>query len=293
MMQYVRVVFEQLPKILFAHSYESAHYKYLLPKVDDILELLFVEQGQVDVYRDGRLIRTIPEKSLHILRNYETLELRSNAPLHRHITVGLAMRFEMIPISEGQVVSCSREIQEGKFAAILPLDQGFDLEYSTKIPDLIREIIHSNSVDTVDNELMAVSRVMRLLAEITKECVRKSLITKQLSPAGILYTEKAMQYISEHIREQIATEDIADFVKVSSRYLRKIFKEVTGQTLTEYINRSKMMMVKNLVLNGRMTYKQAGEYVGISDSGYLSRLFRQYMGVSIREMMNGKSIISE
>ena len=59
---------------------------------------------------------------------------------------------------------------------------------------------------------------------------------------------------------------------------------MTGQTLITYINRVKIERVKELLLiNNAITLKEAGENVGIEDENYLSRIFKQYTGLSVRE----------
>ena len=292
-MQYCKVVFKQIPMPIFAHTYENTRYDYVLLREERALELGFIEQGAVKIYHGEQLIRSLPENSLNILYYKQDINLRSEAPLHRHITVGLKMEYEMTPLSEEQVIACGSETEAGELYAILPLEKRIELPAASKIPDLIREIIQIYPNESAANRLVVISKIMRLLHEVTQECIRQSCISKKIPPGNILCAQRAMRYISGHIREKITVEEIAKAVDRSPGYLSNVFKSVTGQTLTEYINRTKLSLVKELVLGGKMTYAQAGEYVGISDSCYLSRLFRKHLGLTIRELKGEHKVISE
>lgn len=295
-MQYCKVILNEVPVPLFAHIYESTRYDYLLPQMENTLELSFIEQGDVLVSQEGIYTQTHRENTLIAIYNKKDIQCRSDAPLHRHITVGLTLDFEMHPISEAQIIDLERNgalAADGKICAILPLEQGLQLSPNSKIPDLIREIIRLYPNGSTGNRLLLVSKIMKLLSEVTQECVRRSFLLKQISPANILCVQRAMQYISGRIQQRIMVEEVAKAVELSPGYLSNVFKQVTGQTLIEYVNRTKLQIVKELVLNGQMTFSQAGEYVGIPDSGYLSRIFRKYLGTTIRELKNQPEVISE
>ena len=292
-MQYCKVVFKQIPIPVFAHTYENTRYDYVLLREENTLELGFIEQGAVDIYQKEQLVRSLPENSLNVICFQEDIRLRSEAPLHRHITVGLKMEYEMIPLSEAQVITCGTDTDSGVLYAILPWEKVLQLSNNGKIAGLIREIIQIYPNEAAGNRLIAVSKVMKLLYEITQECIRQSYLSQKIPAGHILYTQKVMRYISEHIREKMTVDEIAEVIERSPGYLSNVFKQVTGQTLIEYINRTKLNLVKELVLTGKMTYMQAGEYVGISDTCYLSRLFRKHFGLTIRELKSGQKTISE
>ncbi len=296
-MNYCKIILKQVPTPIFAHTYESAHYDYILPKSPNEMEISFIEQGAVNVWKNGKLIDITPEQSFAVNFNKEEIRCSSDAPLHRHITVGISAEYEMIPISEEQVIACSREAETHRDSqevfAILPMKRWTNLSQGSKLPNMIREIIRAYPDASAANRLYLNAQIMRLLSEITQESVRQSFVAKQIPPGNILCVQKAMRYISENIQRKIMVDEIAEAVNLSPGYLSNVFKTVTGQTLTEYINRTKLKIVRELVLNGQMTFAQAGEYVGITDSSYLSRLFRRYMDTTIQKLRKDHNIISE
>jgi len=96
--------------------------------------------------------------------------------------------------------------------------------------------------------------------------------------------QKAITYIEEHLAENIEVGDLASQVFWSEGYFRNVFKEITGFTPIQYINRKKIMKSIDYIEKSNMNVQEAAERVGIYDPSYYSRLFKQHMGYSPREI---------
>ena len=53
-----------------------------------------------------------------------------------------------------------------------------------------------------------------------------------------------------------------------------------GKTLTDYVNERKMLLAKELILNGEMSLTDISTYLGFDNYNYFSRLFKQYLGIT-------------
>ena len=53
-----------------------------------------------------------------------------------------------------------------------------------------------------------------------------------------------------------------------------------GKTLTDYVNERKMLLTKELILNGEMSLTDISTYLGFDNYNYFSRLFKQYLGIT-------------
>ena len=96
--------------------------------------------------------------------------------------------------------------------------------------------------------------------------------------------QKVITYIEEHLAESIEVGDLATQVYWSEGYFRNVFKEITGFTPIQYINRKKIMKSIDYIEKSNMNVQEAAERVGIYDPSYYSRLFKQHMGYSPREI---------
>ncbi|HOO78751.1 MAG TPA: AraC family transcriptional regulator [Lachnospiraceae bacterium] len=51
---------------------------------------------------------------------------------------------------------------------------------------------------------------------------------------------QAISYIMEHIEEEIALEDVAEYCHFSKFYFSRIFKDKTGESVYAFIKRMKL-----------------------------------------------------
>ena len=96
--------------------------------------------------------------------------------------------------------------------------------------------------------------------------------------------QKVITFIEEHLAEDMEVRDLAEQVYWSEGYFRSVFKEITGFTPIQYINRKKIMKSIDYIEKSNMNVQEAAEKVGIYDPSYYSRLFKQHMGYSPREI---------
>ena len=65
---------------------------------------------------------------------------------------------------------------------------------------------------------------------------------------------------------------------LSAWYQRKLFKEATGMTLTQYLNKIRIDYACSLLANSAMPIKSIAISSGFEDSYYFSRLFKTLKG---------------
>jgi transcriptional regulator GlxA family with amidase domain len=92
----------------------------------------------------------------------------------------------------------------------------------------------------------------------------------------------AMAYIHEHYTEAISREILANEVSVSARYLTLCFKQETGITPIEYLNRYRIKQACRLLKASRIKVTEVAMACGFSDSTHFGRVFRTEMGISPR-----------
>ncbi|MBR2189036.1 MAG: helix-turn-helix transcriptional regulator [Eubacterium sp.] len=102
--------------------------------------------------------------------------------------------------------------------------------------------------------------------------------------------EKALAYIEENISENLQVGDLAEQLFWSEGYFRNVFKEVTGFTPIQYINRKKILKSIDYIQKSNMNAQEAAERVGIYDPSYYSRLFKKYMGYSPRQLNRSRGL---
>ncbi len=100
---------------------------------------------------------------------------------------------------------------------------------------------------------------------------------------------KAMAYMHDHYPEPISRSDVATYVGLSERHLTRCFRQETGLTPIEYLNRYRVKRAKALLEAGDKSVTEVAMEVGFSTSGYFTRVFRQEVGMSPRAYQRGGS----
>lgn len=154
--------------------------------------------------------------------------------------------------------------------------------------ELLRKLIlgFTNSGSVCD--LHCTALIFELLHKLDSQCRSLELEEKSGAAAGartdMFYSRLILRYISDHICEKIRIGDISSHLSISVAYLSKQFREATGMTVVDCINRMKVARIRELIVTRGITLREAGELVGITDVNYLSRLFKRYSGMSVGEL---------
>lgn len=87
-----------------------------------------------------------------------------------------------------------------------------------------------------------------------------------------------MEYIDVHFSEVITNEQLANVACLSPTQFKKVFKEQTTLTVTQYITKLRMEKAQALLLHTDYPVQIIGETVGYTDITAFSRRFSQYFG---------------
>ena len=69
-------------------------------------------------------------------------------------------------------------------------------------------------------------------------------------------------------------------MNLSREYTSYIFKKEMDKTLTAYVNERKLLLAKELIIDGAMTLTDIASYLGYENYNYFSRIFKQNLGIT-------------
>lgn len=98
-----------------------------------------------------------------------------------------------------------------------------------------------------------------------------------------IYTEKCKNYIFSNLHGKISVRNIANELNIHPNYLSEIFHEYEGITITEYIQREKIKLTKNLLIYSKYTYSEIATYLGYSSQSHLGKQFKKHTGMTLCE----------
>ena len=96
---------------------------------------------------------------------------------------------------------------------------------------------------------------------------------------------KLLHYINENIaRPQLLKVDqLAKTFLLSPTYLSEFFRKKVNMSLREYIIKAKLKLVEIRLLNSDFTLTEIAEELSFTDVSHLSKTFKRYTGMSIRD----------
>lgn len=92
----------------------------------------------------------------------------------------------------------------------------------------------------------------------------------------------AADYVESHYRQVIRLEDICAHVGLSANRFSQLFRDVTGQTLMEYVNFIRIQHARELMINTDWTEREIARQCGFHSDIYFGRVFREYTGCQPR-----------
>ncbi len=138
---------------------------------------------------------------------------------------------------------------------------------------------HHKSGDwTADLHVQAVFlEIMAMFLEQTERVTINTPATSSFEKMNDVLT-----YIEEHLSENITVDTLAQLVHFHPNYFIRMFKNTTGLSPIQYVNRKRMDKARQLLSFTSMSISAVAESLGM-DATYFSRLFKEYAALSPSE----------
>lgn len=218
------------------------------------------------------------------LENHETVPLRYSMQIEGHLKTAVIERRQDSYQKVLQMLI--RECQSG-----------------THHPDEIREICvrfclailaETQVIGRIDPRISRQDVVGRVSGAVTWETIEKvfeelyhSVVAENENDANISpLIRHAIRIIEGCYSEGITLEELAGKLGVLQEYLSTQFKKETGSTFKETVRRYQIVRVKELLLQSNLKLGQIADMAGYSDPKYMSRVFREEVGMLPTEFRN-------
>ena len=120
------------------------------------------------------------------------------------------------------------------------------------------------------SEYRIAAKLFRLYAELFE--------TKE--PKTASFVRRVRDYVdTTYMISDLRVEEIANHLHLDRRYLSRIFKNRTGQTIQEYITSTRMAAAMQHLSDG-FSVAQTAERCGYTDAFLFSKMFKRHVGIS-------------
>ena len=277
---YYLVRLNPTPSNVVARSNRKDNYRweYQSSRFSTRCEITFLQEGSLSETReDGE--HTYGQGTVMTFVEDRFFSMYSKDPVYMEYFLSFLAALPPEPMTEEQVAGWTSTANE----AILP-EHVTDPAVCRQVAAIIKSVIGVAESERIARGLKmrtAMYDCLTLLTEYAVLQARQRLEHREKLRSRC--TLKAMDYVREHLAEKLTVEEVAAAAGVKYGLLKKKFRQEMNMSLVEYINQARIRQVEKLITVQGMKLEEAGSLVGISDPDYLSRLFRQCTGITVRE----------
>lgn len=253
---------DSMPRIQFAHVYGAESYINRFSVKKCRMEVAIITKGTLTLEVEG-------EK--HVAREGDITCLVFDKPTvvradsyHQHHTVSAGLDWHVTDnVTGGLYLPLITRAKEGLHSA-----------------ESIIELLIRDPLTFQDCPTRGAVKFLELLCEIDR-CNRKS--RELVIPGEALYTQRAKQYVQEHLHQPISQSEVAKHLSITPEYLCAVFKKTEGRSVMRFINETKLMHIRAIMAENNVPLIKAAEMYGFADPNYVSKLHKKYYNETITQ----------
>ncbi|MBJ6360944.1 helix-turn-helix transcriptional regulator [Paenibacillus sp. GCM10012307] len=150
----------------------------------------------------------------------------------------------------------------------------------------LKELLHQWKEKPSYYEMMSAALFTEVLIQISQELDRGMISTEKHRCA-----ERMKYYIQQNYRDRVTKEELGNAIQRTPNYAAALFRQVTGQTISEYVHHHRIKTALYLLTESMLTISEIAEYVGYSDVSYFYRIFKRITGHSPSDYVHERSPI--
>ncbi len=138
-------------------------------------------------------------------------------------------------------------------------------------------------------QMSSVNTVKQIMTQMLNDYCR--LVRKHSIKQYSSLVQRAIIKIEGDLTADLSLKELAQLNNVSTSYFSALFKNETGQTLTDYVNNQRINYAKHLLKTTNLQIQTVAQLCGILDLHYFSKLFKKYVGKTPKEYREIKTLI--
>lgn len=146
-----------------------------------------------------------------------------------------------------------------------------------KLYEAIRKIQEKRNEDT---------HIKNAIHQIDVEKKKLGILEYEERKTGNRYVDLMIQIIHDQHPTRLTLHDISEQCQMSCTYLNVKFKNETGYTFNDYLNRYRIQKAVDLLRENQHKIYEIAEMVGFYDYKYFIKVFKKYIGCSPARFIN-------
>lgn len=165
----------------------------------------------------------------------------------------------------------------------------FSIKYHYRIvadnnlKSLLYSIIKEKNDTSIISRALCNLHLIEFIINVIKKEDMTSLFLNFKNTITPRYVLLSFEYIENHYSEKVLISDISESLNISSRYLSKLFYEVTNLTIFQYLTLYRVNKAINLMLTTNESLTDISLNVGLGDVQHFSKVFKNIIGINPRK----------
>ncbi len=161
---------------------------------------------------------------------------------------------------------------------------------NSPVSSLVGKLIHSLDDKAYANELLMQVLFLEFMIELNRASLENEVVYISTSYAGTKINT-IIQFINEHLAEDLSVDSIATRFYLSRYYLMHTFKDETGYTIGNYITMKRLSVAQSLIDAGT-PIASASEQAGFGTYSTFLRAYKKTYGTSPRKKAESQASFS-
>ena len=161
--------------------------------------------------------------------------------------------------------------------------QAIDLKVSDYLMKPVEEEEIRKAIEKVTGEIRKEQEIARICERHADEFSMQEFYKK--AEMDNPYVKKTLEITEKEYANKISVESIADQLGVSASYLSRKFKQITGLTYLDFLNKYRISQAIRLMETGQYKVYEISEKTGFSDYKHFNVVFKRYTNQSPTEFM--------
>lgn len=284
----------QETKIHGTHAFPYVVYQGLLPDwLSDFplhwheeMEIIYVEEGSVSILvrnaeyivHSGEFVLIHPQ-TIHAIRQDEDI---------RGFYHNILFRFSML--ESGADDLCRKKYLEPIYNRQMLMPEYIPLSHplNDQIAPLIRSLLNDPQESRTHDELLIKAKLFEILYNILGYCEKAD---KEQAYEDIVFDKlkQSLNYLENNYAENITVESMAAVSNYSVSHFSKLFRQMTGESLTQYLKNYRLETAASRLLNEPTKVSEIALSCGFSNLSYFSRAFYQKYKMTPSEFRKNNS----
>ncbi|KAB2905404.1 MAG: AraC family transcriptional regulator [Anaerolineae bacterium] len=241
-------------------------------RVIDSHELIFVKQGELDMWEEDSVFHLEAGQTLHL---FPGRQHGSTKPMPSNL------KFYWIHFEIEANYNRYGHRHEDEYTPAIKVPQVACLPQPERLERLFRIFLDEQEIGALHPHAANLLTLL-MLTEVMQSIEEKAAQPDHLNAVATW----AHTFIRINFDRPITPSKVAEALGYNTDYLGRIYRKTYGCTLTEAIHRHRVKIACQYLLDSKLTISQIAQKCGYPDPDYFRRIFRHHMQISPGDYRN-------